>query len=252
MLLPLLMALGARISVLHYADTFVVVNKPAGMSTHRNKDTGRRRVMTTQLKRQFRRKVWPAHRLDHRTSGAIAFGFDGAAARDCHERLAAGTKSYVALLRGCEWPSADDVVVVDRPVRGDDGAYRDASTTFKRLAAQEDPRCTLVLATPATGRPRQIRRHAQSLSMPIVGDSAHGDSRVNREWRVDRGLDRLALHCIGLDLPATAASPRLELVAPLEGDLAAALRETDLWAPALAREPRLGAPPADVRSGSNG
>ena len=95
-----LLALGARIPVLLYKDRYVAVNKPPGISTHRSFDTGRRRVLTTQLQRQFRRKVYTVHRLDHRTSGAILFGFDGEAAGECHGRLRAGVKEYVALLRG--------------------------------------------------------------------------------------------------------------------------------------------------------
>ncbi|KAH8067600.1 pseudouridine synthase [Aureococcus anophagefferens] len=194
MLLPLLMALGARIPVLHYSDRFVAVNKPAGISVHRNKDTGRRRVVTTQLQRQFRRKVFPAHRLDHRTSGALLFGFDGPTAGKAHDALAAGTKEYLCLLRGGDWPGEGGADVV------------------------EEPRCTLCIAAPATGRPHQIRRHAQHLSMPVIGDSKHGDSRVNRWWREERGLDRLALHCLAISLDDVDGEA-VSLLAPLEGEL---------------------------------
>lgn len=253
LLTGLFMALGARINVIHYEDRFVAVNKPAGISTHRNKDTGRRRVMTTQLQRQFRRKVFPAHRLDHRTSGCIIFGFDGEAAHQCHERLAEGEKEYLALLRGCDWPSDDDEVVVEKEVKGDNGVYRPAVTTFRRLASQEDPRCTLVLAMPKTGRPHQIRKHAQFLSMPIIGDSKHGDSKVNRWWRESRGLDRLALHCLSIRLPRTDDAEERTLVAPLlDDDLATALKREPLWEAALRLDPRLDALPVDVRSGSLG
>ena len=252
MLLPLLMALGSRIPVLHYSDRFVAVNKPAGISVHRNKDTGRRRVVTTQLQRQFRRKVFPAHRLDHRTSGALLFGFDGPTAGKAHDALAAGTKEYLCLLRGGDWPGEGGAdVVVEKPVKGDDGAPRDARTVFRYLASQEEPRCTLCIAAPATGRPHQIRRHAQHLSMPIIGDSKHGDSRVNRWWREERGLDRLALHCLAISLDDVDGEA-VSLLAPLEGELARALRGEPLWAAAAARDPRLDAPPVDVRTGSHG
>mmetsp|Transcript_6347 Transcript_6347/g.20033 ORF Transcript_6347/g.20033 Transcript_6347/m.20033 type:complete len:251 (-) Transcript_6347:804-1556(-) len=247
--LRVLVALGARIPVLLYRDRFCAVNKPPGISTHRSRETGRRRVVTTHLQRQLRRKVYTVHRLDHRTSGALLFGFDGEAAGECHARLRAGRKEYLALLRGCDWPNDDGAdVVVDRDVKGDDGVPRAALTTFRRLASQEEPRCTLCIASPATGRPHQIRRHAQSLSMPIVGDSAHGDSKVNRWWREERGLDRLALHCLAITLP----DPETPIVAPIEGSLADVLRSEPLWADALAREPRLRLAPVDDRSGSNG
>ncbi len=84
--------------------------------------------------------------------------------------------------------------------------------------------------------------------MPIIGDSAHGDSKVNRWWRQERGLDRLALHCLSISLP----DPLETIVAPLEGSLAEVLRAEPLWAEALDREPRLGLEPVDERSGSRG
>ena len=244
-----LLALGARIPVLLYKDRYVAVNKPPGISTHRSFDTGRRRVLTTQLQRQFRRKVYTVHRLDHRTSGCILFGFDGEAAGECHGRLRDGVKEYVALLRGFdERDAVGSEVVVEKPIKGDNGELRPAKTTFRKIAGQEEPRCTLVVATPHTGRPHQIRRHAQALSMPIIGDSAHGDSKVNRWWRQERGLDRLALHCLSIALP----DPAETIVAPLEGSLAEVLRAEPLWAEALSSEPRLDLAPVDIRSGSRG
>ena len=142
MLLPLLMALGSRIPVLHYSDRFVAVNKPAGISVHRNKDTGRRRVVTTQLQRQFRRKVFPAHRLDHRTSGALLFGFDGPTAGKAHDALAAGTKEYLCLLRGGDWPGEGGAdVVVEKPVKGDDGATRGPCSAASRRRGSRAARC---------------------------------------------------------------------------------------------------------------
>ena len=118
-----LLALGARIPVLLYKDRYVAVNKPPGISTHRSFDTGR--VLTTQLQRQFRRKVYTVHRLDHRTSGAILFGFDGEAAGECHGRLPDGVKEYVALLRGFdERDAVGSEVVGERAARNRKDAHR--------------------------------------------------------------------------------------------------------------------------------
>ena len=149
-----LLALGARIPVLLYKDRYVAVNKPPGISTHRSFDTGRRRVLTTQLQRQFRRKVYTVHRLDHRTSGCILFGFDGEAAGECHGRLRDGVKEYVALLRGFdERDAVGSEVVVEKPIKGDNGELRPAKTTFRKIAGQEEPRCTLVISDAAYGPP---------------------------------------------------------------------------------------------------
>ena len=67
-------------------------------------------------------------------------------------------------------------------------------------------------------------------------------------WREERGLDRLALHCLSIALP----DPAETIVAPLEGSLADALRAEPFWAEALSSEPRLDLAQVDIRSGSRG
>ena len=92
-----------RIPVLQYKNNYVCVNKPSGLTVHRSKGTSPRTfVLSTLLKRQLSRKVFPVHRLDHRTSGAILFAFDSDSAGKIHGSLRSddATKQYVALLRG--------------------------------------------------------------------------------------------------------------------------------------------------------
>ena len=95
-----------------------------------------------------------------------------------------------------------------------------------------EARSCVVAVRPRSGRWHQIRKHLNGLSHPILGDSTHGSSRINREWRA-RGLARLALHLHAIDLGATPATPALRAAAPLPEDLAA------LWEAHL--------PPAAVR-----
>jgi len=186
------------------------VNKPSGMSLHPG--GGRRkigeRVLTTSLKRQLSRKVYPVHRLDHRTSGALLVAFSSERAASLHDGLKSAEKVYVALLRGHwgkqfesgrEQPSfvhtsrntADEEpsAIVDKPLTIN-GEEKEAQTRFTVLGTgyltssitgrDETMSCTLVEAKPVTGRTHQIRRHAYVLGMPIIGDTEYGDSRVNR------------------------------------------------------------------------
>jgi len=269
-----------RIPILRYEDTWLCVNKPPGITVHPVGKTFRREtknpVLTKRLKRQLRRKVYPAHRLDHRTSGAMLLGFDGGATGAIHTALRAGSKTYVALVRGdWDWNHAD-TLTCDEPVTTD-GVEKGARTVFTKLASTEgrgdqrdagsdgyEPACTLLLADPKTGRTHQIRKHLFSLGHPVLGDSQHGDTRVNRYWRQTHGLDRLALHCLALDLPEwegaegcdteeSDSGNRVVCVAPLLEDFSAVLRKLGpLWDEALEKEPRLAENFYDYRGGSFG
>ncbi len=301
-------------------------SKPAGLTVHRSANTPRRQlVLSTLLKRQLSRKVYPVHRLDHRTSGAILFAFDSKTCSLLHQALTfsnekekkkssssddrnleedhhtivqfdgqsmiyddddedsnnnknimepkehcgfivddatsnrpripsptsspsstiittptttvkkGSKKEYIALLRG-DWKRKygnQTEVIVDKPLKVK-GITKHAKTIFRVLASSTPPpplepsednkddaddddetggksnnnnyyspaACSLVLCIPLTGRTHQIRRHAYAMEMPIIGDSEHGDSKINRWWRENRNLNRLFLHCFHLDLPS--------------------------------------------------
>lgn len=114
---------------------------------------------------------------------------------------------------------------------------------------------TLLLCRPRTGRMHQIRRHVQrGLNSPIIGDSQHGDSRINRFWRETIGLDRLALHCWYINLPPLNHNDEdggaINCIAPLPGDFIDALRHEDLnelWSECLQVVPQLGMEPYDEK-----
>jgi len=274
-----------RIPILRYHSNWVCINKPAGMTVHRDSQSHGTAFVTSTLKRQLRRKVWPVHRLDHRTSGALLLAFDGEWAARLQQALSASRKRYVALVRG-DWDqnavtARQATVTIDQPITHN-GVTKKAVTVFHRLAVWRDNTddnddngdtdndnsndlllphnccCTLVAAEPRTGRTHQIRRHAaQHLHMPIIGDSQHGDSKVNRWWR-GRGIHRLALHCLALDhLPIIMGDDGGEvgenITAPLPDDLKCALESLQpLWEEAVAAEPRLASEWFDERGGTLG
>jgi tRNA pseudouridine65 synthase len=221
------------------------------------------------------RKVFPVHRLDHRTSGAILFAFDSATCGRIHDQLRRGDKDYIALLRG-EWRYDTDRVVIDEPLKVD-GIRKEALTEFQLIANgsnkdDDDMPCCLVKCMPKTGRTHQIRRHAYHLGHPILGDSQHGDSRVNRLWRTKRGLNRLALHCLSIQLgaPASESSTKEDdyengddttlppgapecLIAPLSPELRTVLEEdATMWQTIIDFDPRFVLDPVDERGGTFG
>jgi tRNA pseudouridine65 synthase len=94
-----------------------------------------------------------------------------------------------------------------------------------------------VLAEPETGRWHQVRRHLRDVSHPILGDSTHGDTRVNRWWRETYGLRRLGLHCFSLDLALDGET--IAATCPAPADLVHIWERLPWWNQALAELPGL-------------
>jgi tRNA pseudouridine65 synthase len=204
-----------RVKLLAQGENWVVVRKPARVVVHR-RPGGREQAMVQVVRNQLGQHVWPVHRLDRGTSGCLLFSLSATGVAPLADALAAGTKRYLAMVRGQF--SHGDAIDINAPLRDERGIERAAHTHVACLGASAEPRASLVLATPSTGRFHQVRRHLNRLTHPILGDSSHGDTRVNRWWRETHDLHRLALHCW-----------QLRLVLP-EGPLHVSARVPDeLW-----------------------
>lgn len=215
------------IPVLFLDDDLVVVAKPAGLSVHRGADRGPRFVMT-EVRDQLGRWVYPVHRLDRATSGALLLAFSSEAAARLGEQFGGGAsaapsgveKRYLALVRGI--PAEEGVIDHPVPKGGKGGERVPAVTEFRRLGVFE--RFALVEARPRTGRTHQIRRHLKHLSHPLVGDVRYGKGEINRHFRARFGLHRLALHALDLGFDHPTTGERLTIRAPLGEDLGGPLR----------------------------
>jgi tRNA pseudouridine65 synthase len=208
------------VPLLHRDDRLVVVNKPSGVAVHRG--MSRERIVVLQLVRNLLgRHVYPVHRLDRATSGALLLALDPGTARLLQEQWESGgvEKRYLALVRGI--PPEEGVI--DSPVPRSPGGPRvPAVTEFRRLAIFE--RYALMEARPLTGRLHQIRRHFKHISHPLIGDVRYGKGEHNRLFRERFGLHRLALHALSLSFNHPGTGKRLEIVAPVPEDLAGPLR----------------------------
>lgn len=231
---------GTALPILYRDDWLVVVDKPAGLLVHRSPvDARETRFALQMLRDQLGRHVYPVHRLDKGTSGALVFALDPATARDLSEAFA-GTavgKWYLALVRG--WP--DERGEIDHALRpvGDDvlpatgRPPQSARTDYERLETFEIPhrvdrypssRYALLRLRPQTGRRHQLRRHLAHLSHPVVGDSTYGKGAHNRLFARLYGVRRLMLACVRLELPHPVTQQRLRVDAPLAEEFAAVLR----------------------------
>lgn len=231
---------GTALPILYRDDWLVVIDKPAGLLVHRSPvDARETRFAVQMLRDQLGRHVYPVHRLDKGTSGALVFALDPATARDLSEAFA-GTavgKWYLALVRG--WP--DERGEIDhalRPVEDDvlpatGRPPQSARTDYERLETFEIPhrvdrypssRYALLRLRPQTGRRHQLRRHLAHLSHPVVGDSTYGKGAHNRLFARLYGVRRLMLACVRLELPHPVTQQRLRVDAPLAEEFAAVLR----------------------------
>lgn len=153
-------------------------------------------------------------------------------------------------------------ITVNLPIQID-GIDKEAQTDFYFLSSvnlyeetddTEGPYVTkslsLLLCRPITGKTHQIRRHAvRGLNCPIIGDSEHGDSRVNRFWRERFGFNRLGLHCFYLELPPNSDNDDvIKCIAPLTDDFQGSLacdELSTLWKEAVRVLPSLQLDPYD-------
>jgi tRNA pseudouridine65 synthase len=209
-------ALTVPIAVLHQDPRFVVVHKPSGLAVHR----GLAQDTTYALQRVrdlVGCHVYPVHRLDRPTSGALLMALDKEAARILHGQFdrRSVTKVYNALVRG----RAPDEGVIDSPMSRDSGGVPvDALTQFTCL--QRIQRASWLEVRPQTGRKHQIRRHLRRLNHPLLGDVALGDGKANRVFRARCGLWRLALHASSIAFDHPETGERLQVGCPLPQDLA--------------------------------
>ena len=229
----------SALSVIYQDEHLVAINKPSGMMTHRSKIAERdaRSAMET-LRDDLGRWVYPAHRLDRATSGALLFALDPDTARALQAQFHEHTvrKSYLMVTRG--YPPHQGRVTRPLQERHDritdrraklDKPPQEADTSFEVWARSElkiqlgrypTTRFSLVAAQPRTGRRHQIRRHLAGLSHPLIGDTSHGRGELNRYFRERFDCHRLALAAISLELKHPVSGLWLSLRAPINGSFA--------------------------------
>lgn len=204
------------IRLLWVDDHVVVADKPSGLLVHRGWDDDDD-VAMFRVRDALGRHVYPVHRLDRGTSGALVLALDKEAAAALAHAFEEGRvkKDYLALVRG--EPPAEGVV--DYPIqKKEDGPRVPALTRYRLVARSPVDRCSLVLAFPETGRLHQIRRHLRHIDHPLVGDVKHGSGAINRHYRATYALHRLALHArrIAFTHPVTGESISVTADVPLD------------------------------------
>lgn len=216
----------SALQVLYLDDWFVAVDKPAGMVVHRNPYPNQGRPVLQALRDQLGQRLYPVHRLDRPTSGALIFGRSPEAASRLNAEFTARRveKRYLAVVRG-HTPASERI---DYALREEhDSAPQPAVTHYCRLATAEldvpcgrypTARYSLLEVRPETGRYRQIRKHMHHISHPIIGDTSHGDGRHNRLFRTHFASHRLLLFATELHFTHPFQGGAVTVTAPPDAE----------------------------------
>ncbi|MBX3401840.1 MAG: RluA family pseudouridine synthase [Phycisphaeraceae bacterium] len=185
--------------IVHAADRFVVVNKPAGLLSVPGKGPDKQDCVASRVLRMFPHASGPlvVHRLDMDTSGLIVVALDADAQRDLSRQFEQREveKAYIALVEGIvpsdsgEINAAIRLDIDRRPYHIVDPVHGAPSLTHWNVLAFETDR-TRLRFVPHTGRTHQLRVHAAHIGHPIIGDPLYG--------RREHPDQRLMLHAAEL------------------------------------------------------
>ncbi|MEM6379413.1 MAG: pseudouridine synthase [Bacteroidota bacterium] len=185
----------------------VAINKPHGLLVHRSRVARDAKVFALQLLRdQIGQKVFPAHRLDRKTSGILLFAKSSEMNAYLQEqfRTQQVEKVYHAIVRGFIQAEGK----IDYPLTNE-GKTQEAQTAYRLLEHLEIPfpsggfatsRYSLVELKPSQGRFHQLRKHMAHIFHPIIGDRPHGCNKQNKLWKTEFNRTHMLLHAKELSI----------------------------------------------------
>jgi 23S rRNA pseudouridine1911/1915/1917 synthase len=181
-------AVSRDLPILFEDEDLIVIDKPAGVpaAPTRSMSAGTAsELLRVQLRRRGNAatRIWPVHRLDTPTSGAMMFALTRAAAAVLSEsfRQQGVSKTYLALVGGV---LEQDSGRIEQAILSSGGrarvspAGKAAVTEWKLLDRRSEE--TLLVLVPLTGRMHQLRVHLSAIGHPIVGDRAYGGKPAGR------------------------------------------------------------------------
>jgi 23S rRNA pseudouridine1911/1915/1917 synthase len=235
-----------KINILFESDTFLVVNKPAGLVVNRAESVKAQTLQDwmddnysidkfpdSKLSDEFRKRSGLVHRLDKQTSGVLLL------AKKPESFLKLKTqfkqrqvqKTYLALAHGQFVPPKGDINLPVGRLPGQRGKFgvilagRPAKTFYQvdKVFLNQDQYFSLLKVQPKTGRTHQIRVHFKHLGHPLVADPLYLGSKRQQADLV--WCPRLWLHAWQISF-TNPDSGQLQIVrAPLAKDLKLSLKQ---------------------------
>ncbi|KPM78483.1 MULTISPECIES: 23S rRNA pseudouridine(955/2504/2580) synthase RluC [Pseudoalteromonas] len=206
----------------------MVINKPSGMAVHGGSGLSYGLIEALRVLRPEERSLELVHRLDRDTSGCLLISKRRSVLTDLHKQLREKTmeKNYWALVDG-QWDSKTKNVTEglrkntlksgERVVRVDNTEGKPSHTRFRVLERYAE--CSLVQASPVTGRTHQIRVHTQCKGHPIACDDKYGVAEFDQYVNKLTGLNRLFLHAHDLRFMHPKNETTMHVEAPLDNAL---------------------------------
>ncbi|WP_216663712.1 MULTISPECIES: pseudouridine synthase [unclassified Lentimicrobium] len=191
-----------KLEILYQDDYLVAINKPNGLLVHRTKIANDATEFALQiLRNQLGRKVFPAHRIDRKTSGILLFSLDENTDSLMQQQFSEGKvdKRYLAIVRGF----TPDEELIDYPLKKENGKLQEAITKYKTVDRSEleipfsrhpTSRYSLLNVEPLSGRMHQIRKHLAHIHHPIIGDRPHGCNKQNKLFKEKWNMMSMMLH----------------------------------------------------------
>ncbi len=211
-------------AVIYEDVNLLIVNKPSGLAVHGGSGVSFGLIEMLRQMRPEQETLELIHRIDRDTSGCVMLAKNPKMLRAMHQLFQDKKihKIYHTLVKGY----ANDSFVVNQPLQkytlssGErmvsatpDGMPSETKfTVLQRLNGT-----TLLQAEPVTGRTHQIRVHAATRGLPIVGDQKYGDKAYNQIVR-KLGLKRLFLHALALNFVCPVTGSRIAIQAPYAAD----------------------------------
>lgn len=190
------------LEIVYQDEHFVAINKPAGLLVHRTSIAKDATEFALQILRdQIGQPVFPAHRLDRKTSGVLLFSLNKEVDKQMKNLFSERKtkKVYHAVVRGFSPEKSE----IDYALKNDKGKEQNAVTQWQTLENFEiyvpfgkhpTSRYSYVELQPQTGRFHQLRKHAAHIRHPIIGDRPHGCNKQNRLWKEKWNMTRMLLH----------------------------------------------------------
>jgi 23S rRNA-/tRNA-specific pseudouridylate synthase len=221
---------------------FVFVDKPPGIATEPD-HAGVEASLVARVAERLgiaRTELHALSRLDVGVSGVVTLARSAEAREHATELRARGGwhRRYVALARCAPEPASgtwDQALARPRAARSGRQSERAASTRYglagvagsvfvPSRAGNVEARPALLALGPVTGRTHQLRIHAASGGVPLLGDAAYGGpERLVLASGAVRPLERVALHAAWVQLEL--GGQKLRITAPIPADLQALWRE---------------------------
>ena len=175
------------------------------------------------------------HRLDIDTSGVLALVRGEEARARTMERFADPEggieKFYDAIVDGVPEPASGEI---DRPLSRPDARgrvhvdqERGKAARTRYATIESFPEASRVRLELLSGRTHQIRAHLETIGHPLLVDPRYGRRKgwrlVDPRGKLDARLRRTPLHASKLVIPHPRSGARIEIAAPLPGDMRYAL-----------------------------